>query len=87
MKITDLALLICILLGFILGSAQGQAEGPSPEDLKVAQAAKTHAYTGGIDQEPLVVQSQLPVVNRKMKPAQEPLEIPDESPEPATSND
>ena len=64
-------------------SLNGFAQAVSSEDLQVQQVAKARSYPGGSDQEPLQVQAQLPSVSRKMHPAQEPVEIPDESPEPS----
>jgi hypothetical protein len=72
---------------FVLFSERGLAESWTAEDGQIQQIAKTRSYPGGGDQEPLQVQPQLPAIGRKMKPAQEPLEAPDESPEPAAAND
>ena len=68
-------------------SSLGFAESWTAEDMQIQQIAKTRSYPGGGDQEPLQVQAQLPAIGRKMKPAQEPLEAPDEAPEPAAAND
>ena len=76
-----------IVLALLIVSAQKLwAETLTQEDVQVQQLAKARLYPGGADQEPLQVQAQLPTVTRKMRPAQEPLEIPDESPEPANND-
>jgi|GEM_PF-5285900 len=46
---------------------------PVFQDSEQAQKAKNRTYTGGRDEEPLQVQPSLPVVPRKMQPAQQPV--------------
>ena len=60
----------------------------SNEEKLIHQKARARAYVGGIDEEPLKVQAQLPSPTRKMQPAQEPVEATDSADTPASpSND
>jgi len=47
----------------------------SNEERLIQQKAHQRAYPGGIDEEPLRVQAQLPSASRKMQPATEPIEV------------
>jgi hypothetical protein len=74
----------CFLFSFLVQAAESQGSTEqiqAEKDLRVK--VKTRAYSGGRDEEPLKVQIQLPNPNRKMHPAQEPLE----HSEPGASND
>jgi hypothetical protein len=50
----------------------------TPQEQEIYQKAKKRLYPGGKDEESLQVQSQLPVITRKMGPSQE---APSEEPE------
>jgi hypothetical protein len=50
------------------------ADANSDEENQIRQKVRTHAYPGGADEESLKVQEQLPIIGRKMQPAQEPVE-------------
>ncbi len=81
MKISILVLLILGLGHF--AQAQNSLGLTAAEEAQVQQKAKMRLYPGGRDEEPLQVQSSLPLMGRRLQPAQEPVEIPDEAPEPA----
>jgi hypothetical protein len=75
--ISSLSLLLLLIGSFPALAADNSATALSEEETLIRQKVRTHAYPGGIDEEPLKVQEQLPIVGRKMQPAQEPVEAED----------
>ncbi len=65
--------LFCLLIGGRLLAAGNQSTHVlmTPEELEIRNKAKKKLYVGGVDEEPLKVQSQLSVVNRKVSPPSE----------------
>jgi hypothetical protein len=80
-----LPLISALFVSALALQAQAQNNGGSLsayDEAQLQQKAKMRWYPGGRDEEPLQVQSSLPLMTRRLQPAQEPVEIPDEAPEP-----
>lgn len=58
-------------------SAQDANPLMSPQEIEIKNIVKKRQFPGGVDEQPLKVQSQLPIVTRKLGPTQE-IEAPEE---------
>ena len=68
-----------ILLVLASNNANAGADAVfSAEEKAIQQKAKSRSYVGGGDEEPLTIQTHLPVASRKMQPGEDALE-PDET--------
>ena len=83
--------IVVIFIGIYLPRAfAAEAAAPThalmtPQEQEIQMRAKKRLYPGGKDEESLKVQTQLPVVTRRMVPVTEaPVEEPAETTEPST---
>jgi hypothetical protein len=73
-RFTLILIFFCIALISIESYASDSLNGLSPQEKEIRARVKARAYPGGRDEESLTVQTQLPIPNRKIQPATEPIE-------------